>query len=121
MAEKELRIPGPFMPFATPEFMKLAKDRSEALLEMQKEVLSICEQANRFWLEHINREADLSSQLAAKITAAKSMPEVATAYQEWAGEHVKQLASDGESLVANVQRLAGLSMRILGDGNVRPQ
>jgi hypothetical protein len=88
----------------------------EAMLEMQREIFAVCEQANRCWLDRLKLEMGLASELNAKIAASKSMPEVASVYQEWMGRHMKQFVADGEKPMSNGQKLANAWMRIFTNG-----
>jgi hypothetical protein len=40
-------------------------------------------ETSRRWLSCVETEAKLTSELAAKLTAARSFPDIMAAYQEW--------------------------------------
>jgi hypothetical protein len=51
-------------------------------------------------------QAKLGSEFVAKLTAARSIPEVATAYQEWASRQMEMAAEDAKRIFADGQKLA---------------
>ena len=64
-------------------------------------------------------EAALASELATKLTAVRSIPEVATAYQEWATRHMEMAAEDAKRIFTDAQKLAESGTQLLSKG-LRP-
>ena len=56
---------------------------------MQTERLEKLQEANRNWFDRMQAEVELASEFAAKLTMAHSIPEAATAYQEWTSRHME--------------------------------
>jgi hypothetical protein len=50
------------------DFIKLGKERTDAMMTLQKDLLDAYEQASNAWLARVKSEADLWSGLAAKLT-----------------------------------------------------
>src|SRR5262249_35261340 len=48
------------------------KERTEAMLRLQKELLDMCEQASRDWLTRLKSETELWSGLATKLAETRS-------------------------------------------------
>jgi hypothetical protein len=96
---------------APPPFFELGKEQTEAMLNMQKELMDAYEQASRAWLLRVKSEAELWSELAAKLTATRSVPEAMEAYQTFIAQRMQMAAEDGrrqsEDAQAMVQRLTG--------------
>ena len=67
----------------TDDFFGFGSTRMESLLDMQKRVVESFEQFNRAQVERAKRETELASDFAAKVTSARSLPEVMNAYQDW--------------------------------------
>jgi predicted phage tail protein len=77
---------------------KLGKDRTEAMLKMQKELLDTYDQASRVWLARIKSEADLWSELATKLAGTRSFPDAIQSYQECVSQRMKIAAEDAQRL-----------------------
>jgi hypothetical protein len=92
-------------------FFELGKEQTEAMLNMQKELMDAYEQASRAWLSRVKSEADLWSELAAKLTATRSVPEAMEAYQSFIAQRMQMAAEDGrrqsEDAQAMIQRFTG--------------
>ena len=99
-----------------PEFAEMGKKRLEELVAIQSEQLETLQEVNRHWMERMQSEAKLASEFTAKLTAARSMPEVATAYQEWAQRHVEMAAEDAKHIFDDGQKLAETGARLLSSG-----
>jgi hypothetical protein len=88
----------------------------EAVSNMQKELLGTIETANREWMARMEQERDLASELTARLTAARSAPEAAAAYQEWMARRVQLLGEDSKKFVADCQKFVNATMRTFGNG-----
>lgn len=98
------------------EFGAMGKKRMEEFAKAQTELLDKLQETNQQWTERMQSEATLASEFAAKLTAARSIPEVATAYQEWAGRHMEMAAQDAKRIFADGQKLAETGVRLLSNG-----
>ncbi len=76
-------------------FFELGKEQTEAMLNMQRELVDAYEQASRAWLSRVKSEADLWSELAAKLSATRSVPEAMEAYQSFIAQRMQMAAEDG--------------------------
>jgi len=79
-------------------FLKLGREQTEATLKIQKDMLEAYEEASRAWLARVQSEVELWSQLAAKVTATRSIPEALSAYQESVAQRMQMAAEDGKRL-----------------------
>jgi hypothetical protein len=77
---------------------KSGKERTEAMLGIQKELLDMYDQAGRDWLARIKSEAELWSELAAKLSAARSVPEAVELYQQCISQRMKMVTQDAQRL-----------------------
>ena len=52
----------------------------------------------------------IASELTYKLMEARTITEVAMAYQEWTGRHMAMAAEDGTRILADGQRLALIAL-----------
>jgi Phasin protein len=102
--------------FNPADFAKLGKEQADALLDMQQELSKLIEQANKDWLARAEVERDLASELATKLTAAKTLPDAAKAYQEWMSRRMETLTKDSQKFFADSQKFVGSMSRFLSNG-----
>jgi hypothetical protein len=76
---------------------------SSAMLNLQKEVLNVYEQANRAWFARVKSEVNLWSALARKLSATRYTPEALDSYQKFMVERVQMAAEDGRQLLHDCQ------------------
>jgi len=88
------------------EFAAMGKKRFDELVAMQTERLEKLQEANRNWFDRMQAEVTLASEFAAKLTVAHSIPEAATAYQEWTSRHMEMATEDAKRIFADGQKLA---------------
>ena len=98
------------------EFAKFGGKQAETLMEMQKELQSLVEQANRDWLARLEKERALASELAAKLSAAKSLPDVAQEYQEWMTQRMGMMVEDSQKFFADSQKFMNSAVRLMTKG-----
>jgi hypothetical protein len=89
---------------------------NEAMLNMQKELLEAYEHASRAWLARMKSEAELWSELAAKLTATHSIPEGLAAYQKCVAQRMQMAAEDGRELFDECQKIGQKIGRSLSNG-----
>lgn len=99
-----------------PEFVAMGQKRLEGLVATQTEQLEMLQEANRNCFDRMQIEAKLASEFTAKLTAARSMPEVATAYQEWAQQHMEMAAEDAKRVFTDSQKWAEAGVRLWSNG-----
>jgi hypothetical protein len=75
------------------------------MVNMQKELLDVYEQASGAWLARVKSEVDLWSELAAKLSATRSMPEALESYQKFVTQRMQMAAQDGRRLVEDCQKI----------------
>ncbi len=73
-----------------PEFAAMGKKRLDELFAAQAQQFEKLQEISQSWFNRMQSETTLASELAIKLTAARSVPEVATAYQEWATRHLER-------------------------------
>jgi hypothetical protein len=79
---------------------------AEAVVALQRELLDTYEKAGHAWLARAKSEAELWSDLSAKLAASRSVPEVLEAYTQSWSEQMKMTAEDGQRLFHDYQQIA---------------
>jgi predicted phage tail protein len=95
------------------ELSKLGEAQTDAMLQVQKELLATYEQISRAWLERVKAEADLWSELANKMSAVRSLPDALGAYQQGVAQRVQMAADDGRRLFEDTQKIVNTMTRSL--------
>lgn len=102
-----------FMPV---QLAGMAKQRVEAFVQMQTELLEKLQDANRQWFDRAQVEANLVSEFASKLTSARSLPEAAAACQEWTSRRFEMMAEDSKHLLADTQQFMETGTRLMSNG-----
>jgi len=100
------------------EFAEMGKKRVEDFVNAQTEFVEKLQEMNRQWFDRAQSEANLASELASKLTAARSIPDAMAAYQEWASRRFEMMAEDGKHLLADTQKLTEAATHLLPNGSL---
>jgi hypothetical protein len=100
----------------TPEFIAIGAKRIEELAGAQSELLKAFQAANLGWINRMQAESHLASDIGARLTSARSIPEVATACQEWTSRRIAMATEDAKHLVTDTQNIMATGMRMLSNG-----
>jgi len=95
------------------EFAEVGKKRVEEFVNTQTELLEKLQEMNRQWFDRAQSEANLASELASKLTAARSIPDAMAAYQAWTSRRFEMMAEDGKQLLADTQKFMEAATRLL--------
>lgn len=102
------------------EFARTGGKPVEALIEMQKQLIDSVDEANRAWLARARLEAVLGIEFVSKLTAARSIPDVATAYRECMTRQLDMLAEDGRRMFDDSKRFLKSGVRFLSTASSGP-
>src|SRR5262249_38382369 len=69
--------------------------RIDVMIEMQVEIFDTLEEITRNWFARAKSEARLASELSTKLATARSLPDSASAYQEWLSRWMEMMTDDG--------------------------
>jgi hypothetical protein len=106
-----------------PEFAAFGTKGLEGLVQGQSELLEKIQKVNHDWLERMQLEATVASEFATRMTSARSVPEAAAVWQEWALRRMEMAAEDGKRLLANSQKFmetGGRSLPMETGGRLLP-
>lgn len=70
----------------------------EDLVNLHSEFLNKLQETSRQWFDRMRSGADLASELASKLTTARSLPDAMTACREWAGRRFAIMAQERKHL-----------------------
>jgi hypothetical protein len=90
--------------------------QAKNFMEIQKELQALIVQANQDWLARAEKERALASELAARLTGAKSLPDVAKEYQEWMTRRMELMAEDSQKFFADSQKFMNSAVRLMSRG-----
>ncbi|MGD9922604.1 MAG: phasin family protein [Pseudorhodoplanes sp.] len=102
--------------FNAAEFTKLGKEQTDALIEMQRELAKLIEQANADWLARMETEREFASDLAGKLSSARTLPDAAKAYQEWMARRIETMTKDSQKFFADGQKFVASMNRLMSPG-----
>ncbi len=101
---------------APTELAAMSKKRIEELFNAHTALLETLEESNRQWFNRAASEANLASEFASKLTAARSIPDALTACQEWGSRRFELMTEDGKHLAADMQKIMETGARLLATG-----
>jgi hypothetical protein len=105
------------MPTLIPtELAKMAGRGAESIVQMQKDMFDTLAEMNQRWLGRTTAEANLASELGAKLAAARSVPESAEACQRWMAQRMKLAAEDGQRFATDSQKFMEATARLFSNG-----
>jgi hypothetical protein len=87
-----------------------AQEQAKSVFAAQKEFLD----AN--WFARAKSEAELATAMADKLAAARSMPDMTIAYQDWLGQRMQRCVEDSNRALADVQKLIQTGSRLAQNG-----
>jgi hypothetical protein len=91
--------------FDTTQLFQLGKERTDAVFNIQKELLDAYAELNRSWAARVKSEVDFWSHLAAKLSDTHSAPDGLDAYRHYVSERMQMAADDGARLLRNSQKI----------------
>jgi len=99
-----------------PNVLNWGQSQAEAALNLQKAIMESCEQASRGWIDRMQSEISLWSDLANKLSGSKSVPEAFEAYTKCVSQRMQMAAEDGRKLVDEAQQITQKIAQSMGNG-----
>ena len=97
-------------------FMTMGRQQIHECVKAHSELVDRFHEVNRSWLDHLRSEADLSTEFASKITAARSIPDVAALLLEWNKRYMEMAKVDAKHVLADTQKIMEVGARLLPGG-----
>jgi hypothetical protein len=94
------------------DLVGMGRKRLEALFDAQSKLIDTLPDLSREWISCAEAERDLSSDLLAKLRAARSIPESTKVYQEWLSRRMEMFADETRMLLADAQKLVDVGARL---------
>jgi hypothetical protein len=102
----------PFMPI-TSGLIAMGQRHIHDCVKAQSELVDTFQEASRSWLDHCQREADLSAELASKMTAVRSIPDAAAILLEWTNRHMEMATVDAKHVLADTHKVMEIGVRFV--------
>ncbi|HTV35126.1 MAG TPA: hypothetical protein VMF12_01745 [Xanthobacteraceae bacterium] len=102
----------------SPPFGEMGTHGITAGLRLQKEMIELLSEMSREWYARATSEAELAMGLSNRLTAARSVPDALSAYQEWLNEWMGMFGEDSRRLVSDGRKLMEASARCFSDAPV---
>jgi hypothetical protein len=99
------------------ELAEMGKSFVDAVTQAQAGFLQELQQANEEWIANTQSKLNLASALCIKLMSVHSMPEVASACQDWATQRANLFAEDGQRALAHGQKLLDSGTRLMSSGS----
>jgi hypothetical protein len=97
-------------------FITMGRKQIHECVKAHSELLDRFQEVNRSWLDHLQSEADLYTEFASKVAAARSIPDVAALLLEWNKRHMETAQVDAKHVLADTQRIMEVGARLLPGG-----
>jgi len=86
----------------------------------QDEFAKTFEEMSQVVTSHATAEIELGIKLTQKLGAARSFPDVVSAYQEWLSEAMNARSEDARQFMTNSQKFITASARLFSNGQSGP-
>ena len=87
------------------QMLQFGKERTEAMIHGQKELLDAYQQASKAWVDRVQSEVKFWSELAGKLAATRSVPEGMETCSESIAHRLQMAAEDGRRLFEDGQKM----------------
>ncbi len=92
---------------------QLGKERTDAMLTMQRQLLDEYERASQAWLSRVKSELDFWSELTTRVTSSHSVPDGLAAYRDGISQRIQMAVEDGRRLFDEGQKMAAITTGLL--------
>jgi hypothetical protein len=101
------------------QMLQFGKERTEAMIHVQQELLDAYQQAGKAWVDRVQSEVKFWSELAGKLAASRSMPEGMETYSESIAHRMQMAAEDGRRLFEDGQKMIAAVTATLTNGSAK--
>jgi hypothetical protein len=106
----------PSAAIAQEQFFETLGARGVAIgLRLQREMFGVLSDIGDEWLARATSEVEWASRLPHKLTAARSVPDAVSAYQEWVGEWMNMRREDSYRFVSGSQKIINAGVRCFAE------
>lgn len=104
-------LSGPSGQFGLRSIGDFGPNSIKAGLQYQREMLETFEDISRTWLARATTETEFVFALPARLTAARTVPDAVSAYQEWLTEWMNMIGEDSRLLLTDGGKVMGAGAR----------
>jgi hypothetical protein len=91
-------------------------ETEETASQSQNEFAKTFEEMNRAAILRVRAEIELGVKLTQRLAAARSLPDVVSAYQEWLSDEMNAQSEDARQFMINGQKFISASTRLFSNG-----
>jgi hypothetical protein len=93
------------------ETAAIGRRRIKQVVDAQTELFEMLEKTSRQWLDRVESEVRVASELSSRLTAARSISDAMTACHEWTSRRIEMMAEDGKHLLDDTRALTEAAAR----------
>jgi hypothetical protein len=101
------------------QMLQFGKERTEAMIHVQQELLGAYQQAGKAWVDRVQSEVKFWSELAGKLAASRSVPEGMETCSESIAHRMQMAAEDGRRLFEDGQKMIAAVTASLTNGSAK--
>jgi hypothetical protein len=105
MADRTTERKPPDATLVPAQLFQFGKERTDAMLNVQRELLEAYENAGRVWLTRMETELKLWNGFAVNLAASRTLPEGMKVYGDCIAQRMQMVAEDGQHLFDDAQKL----------------
>lgn len=83
----------------------------------QTELFDTIQKANLQWLDRAQAETALTSEFAAKLNAARSLPDGIKVWQDWSSRRFQMMTEDAQHVMGDIQKIMQKGAGVLMNGS----
>jgi hypothetical protein len=91
-------------------------ETDETVFQFQNEFAKTFEEMSRAVILRVRAEIELGVKLSQRLGAARSLPDVVSAYQEWLSDVMNARSEDARQFMINSQKFVTASTRLFSNG-----
>jgi hypothetical protein len=93
-------------------------ETEETAFQFQNEFAKTFEEMSQAVILRVRAEIELGVKLTQRLSAARSLPDVVSAYQEWLSEEMKARSEDARQFMINSQKFITARTRLFSTGSL---
>ena len=101
------------------QLLQLGKERTDAMLNLHKELLDAYQEASQAWVGRVQLEVQFWSELAGKLAANRSVPEGLETYRDSISHRLEMAAEDGRRTFEDGQKMVAAVTASLFNGSAK--
>jgi len=100
------------------QLASFGKERAEAMLHLQKDLLAELERASESWISRVKSEIELWSDLSKKVSGSHTITEGLDAYRDCVAKRMKMAVEDGQRMFSEGQNIIAAITKSMNGGDI---